>query len=295
MEPCDANFPDRADSIVRPAALTGRYAHGDLHVNWTERPDLGAFLMRLRQSPEFGADDLAALSAIAVERRVVDADATIVPEGRRGENMHLIVEGWAARSKILENGSRQIPALLLPGEFCDLDAIQLEHNDCGVVALTRCAVITIPRDALLAAMNRHRGLRDAVWRMMATENTIATQWTVCLGRRSARERLAHLLCELRARLVAVGAAPTGADHALPLTQEEMADVLGLTAVHVNRTLQKLRGDGLIRWRDGRLSVLDEEKLRRLAGFNAKYLHLPAGTPPVPARPRPAFGTASAFA
>lgn len=248
-------------------------------MNWAQRPVANAFVTRLRQSPGFSGADLAAISALPVDIRNVDANGTVVPEGSRGDRIHVLLDGWAARFKILENGSRQIPALMLPGDMCDIDALHLDRNDCGTMAVTRCTVAVFGRDQLTALFDKHRGIRDAVYRMMAIDNAIATQWTVCLGRRSARERLAHLLCELHARLDAVGQASDGASgrgFAMPLTQEEIADVLGLTAVHVNRTLQGLRSDGLIQLRDHRLTIPDEAALRRVAGFDGGYLHLPNG-------------------
>ena len=254
-------------------------------MNWAQRPVANSFVTRLRQSQSFGAADLAAIAALPVDIRNVDANGTIVPEGSRGDRIHVLLDGWAARFKILENGSRQIPALMLPGDMCDIDALHLDRNDCGTMAVTRCTVAVFQRDQLTALFDKHRGVRDAVYRMMSIDNAIATQWTVCLGRRSARERLAHLLCELHARLDAVGHASDGASgrgFMMPLTQEEIADVLGLTAVHVNRTLQGLRSDGLIQLRDHRLTIPDEAALRRVAGFDGGYLHLPNG-PTGPAR------------
>ena len=241
-------------------------------MNWAQRPIADPFLTRLRQSRAFGSADVAALAELPADIRNVEANASIVPDGSRGDRIHVLLDGWAARFKILENGSRQIPALMLPGDMCDIDALHLDRSDFGVMAITRCTVLVFARDALVALFDGHPGLRDSVYRMMAVDNAIATQWTVCLGRRSARERIAHLLCELHARLAAVGDAGSGS-YALPLTQEELADVLGLTAVHVNRTLQALRADGLISLRDHRLAIPDLDALSRAAGFDPAYLHL----------------------
>lgn len=241
-------------------------------MNWVKRPTADACLAKLRRSPGFAASDEAAIAALPADIRTMDANASVIPEGVRGDRIHVLLDGWAARFRILENGSRQIPALFVPGDACDIDALHLFRNDCGVLAITRCTVAAFGRDALLSLMDAHRGLRDAMYRALAIDNAVATQWTVCLGRRSARERLAHLLSELHARLGAAGAA--GDDgYGLPLTQEELADVLGLTAVHVNRTLQGLRSDGLIHLRDQRLGIPDLAALRRVGGFDPAYLHL----------------------
>lgn len=241
-------------------------------MNWAKRPMADAFLAKLRQSPSFAPSDESAIRALPADIRIVDADSSFISEGARGDRIHVVLDGWAARFRILENGSRQIPAVFLPGDICDIDALQLPRNACGVMAITRCTVAAFGREALLSLMDAHRGLRDGVYRAMAVDNAVATQWTVCLGRRSARERLAHLLCELHARLQSADAA-TAEGYGLPLTQEELADVLGLTAVHVNRTLQGLRSDGLIHLRDHRLGIPDATALRRVAGFDPTYLHL----------------------
>lgn len=241
-------------------------------LSWAQRPAFAPLLVRLRQSPELGTADLTALAAIAVEVRLIEANTIFITGGRRGDHVHVMLDGWAARFKILENGSRHMPALLLPGDGCDWEQLHLEHVECSVLALNRCMVATLSRAALLGALDAHRGLRRAVGRMAAVEHAIATQWMVCLGRGSARERLAHLLCELLARLQAVGAG--GPDVCTcPLTQEQIADVLGLTSVHVNRTLQGLRHEGLITLRDQRLTAPDLRALRRAGGFDGRYLHL----------------------
>lgn len=241
-------------------------------MTWTQRPIAASFVEKLRRSPGFGQADLAALASLAADMQTIEPNCAIVSEGSLGDRIHILLDGWAARVKILENGSRQIPSLMLPGDICDIDALQLERNNCGVVAITRCSVAIFSRDAMTALFDAHRGLRNAVYRMMAVDNAIATQWAVCLGRRSARERLAHMLCELHARLEAIGEA-RGGSYTLPLTQEELADLLGLTAVHVNRTLQGLRADGVIQLRDHRLTIPDAAELARVAGFDPSYLHL----------------------
>lgn len=242
-------------------------------MNWSQRPMAAPFFSRLRRSSQIAAADVAALSALPAEIRVFEAHATIVPEGRRNDHVHVMLDGWASRTKILENGSRQMPALFVAGDVCDLDGLLFVRSDCTTMALTRCTVALLPRDILLTLLDRHRGLRHALGSMLATELSTSTQWTVCLGRRSARERLGHLLCELSVRLHSVGLGNGLGVCTLPLTQEEIADVLGLTAVHVNRTLQGLRSDGLIQLREQRLLINDWAALRRECGFDAAYLHV----------------------
>lgn len=245
-------------------------------MNWLQRPMTMPFLVRLKGSAAIGVAELAALAAAPVEVRMIDAQAAIIVDGSRSVRIHLLLDGWSARFKVLENGTRQIAALGVPGDVCNPEALHLDRNDCGTIALTRCTVASLGREHVRALHDRHASLRDAHARMMAVAGAIATQRTVCLGRRSARERLAHLLCELFVRLRAIGQVVerSGASgYTLPLTQAELADVLGLTAVHVNRTLQAMRADGIVQLKDRRLTIPDPARLARAGAFDGAYLHM----------------------
>lgn len=226
--------------------------------------------------------DLRVLEAEFVPPSIVPARADLVTEGQGTDHLHVIIDGWACRYRLLPNGGRQFPALLVPGDICDLDGLLLRRVHYGVAALTACTVATVPHARLRAILEAHPALRDAFWWLTFVENSISNEWTVNLGRRSALERAAHLFCELLARLWPVGIA---ADHAFPfpLTQEELADVLGLTPVHVNRTLQELRARDLVMIKGRRLVIHDLDGLQALAGFNADHLHLEGMRGSSPAR------------
>ena len=203
--------------------------------------------------------------------RRLDPSHTVVREGERADSLHLLLDGWACRYKLTKDGARQIPALLTPGDFCDLDALLFDRLDYGVTSLTPCTVAVLPRDEARRISAQHPGIAAAMWWLMAVENSILSEWTLCLGRRSALQHLAHLLCELLVRLAAAGRVEDNS-YLLPLTQEQLADVLGLTAVHVNRTLQTLRNDGLISLEQGRLTILDWPAIKTLSDFRSGYLH-----------------------
>ena len=232
------------------------------------RPSLAATRLWLYTS--MGEDERAALETACSDVRVVEAKHDFVTERSPTDAIHILLEGWACRYKLTRERARQIPALLVPGDICDIDAILLDRLDYGVSTLTPCKVAVLPRAALLELGARYPRIGAAFWWLTMVENSILTEWTLCLGRRSADQHLAHLFCELLVRLSAVGRAENNG-YALPLTQEQIADVLGLTPVHVNRTLQHLRRAGLVEMDRGRLAILDWEAIKRHADFNPAYL------------------------
>ena len=225
----------------------------------------------LRQS------DVDALLAISDDVRATPARVDIVSEDARPDHVHVILDGWAARYKTLRDGSRQIVALLIPGDFCDLHVAVLGHMDHGILALTRCRVAYIPSEELDALTCNHNGLTRALWWATLVDEAVLREWILNVGRRDAFERIAHLLCEMHARMKLVGLVEHGRFE-LPLTQETLADVTGLTPVHTNRILQRLRKENLIELAYGMLTVLDVGKLQEAAGFDPNYLHIKRPTP-----------------
>ena len=216
--------------------------------------------------------DIQKLVALCQDVRTIAAKEDILTEGERPEHVHIIVEGWAARYKTLADGSRQIVAFLIPGDFCDLHVAVLGHMDHGIIALNTCRVAFIPSDDLDALTSHHNGLTKALWWATLVDESVLREWVLNVGRRSAYERIAHLLCEMHARMKMVGLVEDGR-LSLPLTQEELADTTGLTPVHTNRTLQRLRKENLIEIGGGMLTVLDVGRLRKAAGFDPNYLHI----------------------
>lgn len=146
----------------------------------------------------------------------------------------------------------------------------LEVADHNVQALTRATVGVVPKAALATLMATHPNIRRAIWLDSLIDAAVFREWVVNVGRRDARTRIAHLLCELADRLKASGA--DGDIYDFPLTQEQVGDATGLTAVHTNRTLQSLRKDGFISLSSNRLSILDWDALCEVGDFNERYLH-----------------------
>jgi CRP-like cAMP-binding protein len=182
-----------------------------------------------------------------------------------------MLRGFAYRQKLLRDGGRQIINFLLPSDFVDLQASVLGTADHNVQSLNRSEAAIIPRTALVELSEARPAIRLAMWIDTLIDGAIVREWVVNVGRRDSRARIAHLLCEIAVRLQGAGAA--GGDmFDFPVTQEQLADATGLTAVHTNRTLQALRRDGLIQLNSGSLKVLDWQGLREAGDFDELYLH-----------------------
>ncbi|GAA3696185.1 Crp/Fnr family transcriptional regulator [Sphingomonas cynarae] len=228
-------------------------------------------IVRFRRQCHLDAADVDRIDYLCTDVRDVPRGVNLVREGERVERIHLILSGWAARYKLLPNGSRQITALLLPGDLCDLRCSMLARMDDGIVALTPIHVAFVPPDAITRLERTWPSIAHALSWYCLVEQATTRAWIVNMGRRHALERVAHLFCELSTRLAVVSDAPDQPPH-FPLTQEEIADALGLTAVHVNRVLHELRRREFITSRRGGLTILDLPGLKEMAGFNDNYLH-----------------------
>jgi CRP-like cAMP-binding protein len=236
-----------------------------------EHEPLNPLIAKLESVVPLADADRRALAALGDDARKVPARRNLIREGDRPEHVHLMVEGWAARYKLLPDGGRQITAFLLPGDFCDLHVTLLGEMDHGIATLSRAKVAFIPR-ATLDALADRPGLAKAFWWATLVDEAVLRAWIVNIGRREAYAAVGHLICELYVRMTTVGLVT---DHCfdLPLTQEEIADALGLTPVHVNRVLQRLRSEDLISFRHGLLTIHDYGRLEEAAGFNPNYLHI----------------------
>jgi len=224
---------------------------------------------RLGASPYLSSEERHALEGAALAIRSIAAGTDLMREGERIDLFYIVIEGWACRFKTTRDGSRQIVALLMPGDVANLDSFAFGRLDYGVRSLTAIKVATIARDRLSALSDQHAAIAKTLAWLAMVENATLGQWALCLGRQSARQRLAHLLCEISVRLSEDDA---GGSFELPLTQEQVADTLGLTSVHVNRTIQQLRAEGLIEARGRTMSIVDFEALCRIGEFDPAYLH-----------------------
>lgn len=231
-----------------------------------------AVASKLEAFTRLSPDDRQALAAVTRNSRIVDARRDLIAEGDKPRFVHLMLDGWACRYKTLPDGKRQIVSLFVPGDFCDLNVYILKQMDHSIGAITRLKVAMITPEEMNALTAERPRITQALWWHELVTTAIQREWTLNLGQRSAYERLGHLLVELYVRLKVVGRAHDGLCD-FPLTQNDLADATGLTAVHVNRTLQELRRDGLIELERRQLNILDIERLKDASMFNANYLHL----------------------
>lgn len=201
----------------------------------------------------------------------VERKQDIISEGAEPDRVHVMLQGWAARYKLVPDGGRQITAFLIPGDFCDIHITILGRMDHSILALTPCKIGYIRGDALDKLTQESSNLARALWWTTLVDEAVLREWVVNNGRRDAYQAIAHVLCEMHLRMDAVGLVSDDVLD-LPLTQEELADAAGLTPVHTNRILQRLRGDGLIDLESRVLTIRDVEGLRKAAGFEPEYLH-----------------------
>ena len=202
--------------------------------------------------------------------REVAAHEDVISQGDRTGGVKLLLEGFACRYKTLEDGRRQIVAYFVPGDLCDLRVFILKRMDHSIGAIAPSKVATISPDNMLNLLHKYPTLTTALWWSTLVEEAITREWIVNMGQRNALERMAHLFCELLYRFRAVGL-NQALSCTLPLTQVELGETLGLSSVHVNRTLQELRGAGLIILRERMLTINDLDALKGAGLFNPTYL------------------------
>ncbi len=229
-------------------------------------------LRKLSNFTALSAEECQAVVDSCGDVREVAAREDVIAQGDRTGGVKLLLEGFACRYKTLEDGRRQIVAYFVPGDLCDLRVFILKRMDHSIGAIAPSRIATIAPQNMLNLLHTYPTLTTALWWSTLVEEAIAREWIVNVGQRNALERTAHLFCELLYRFRAVGL-NQGLSCTLPLTQVELAETLGLSSVHVNRTLQELRRQKLITLDAGTLTIQDLHALEELSFFNADYLHL----------------------
>ena len=217
-------------------------------------------------------EDVRAISELPFDLRIFPAGSYLFREGDAPKHNALLVSGFAFQHKLNQNGARQILSLHLPGDALGLQNLFLDMSDHNVQTLSQADVAIIPRAALAELARTRIAIARAITTSLLIEASISREWLLNVGRRDARARTAHLLCELGIRLTTKAETKNPA-YELPMTQEQLGDALGLTSVHVNRTLRELERDGLLARTARSLSFPDWERLRQVAGFSPGYLHL----------------------
>ena len=244
---------------------------------------VSAFVRKLQAFAPLSIEEKRALDGLCEQIVTRKAGEDLIQEGERPSHVHLLIEGWAYRYKLLPDGSRQIMAYLIPGDLCDIHIVILKTMDHSLGLLSDAKIGLIPEHAMLDLLDRHPRIARALFWVTLVDGATLRAWLVNTLRRDPFERVAHLFCELWHRMRTVGLVDAGTFD-LPLTQTELGDTIGLNSVTVNRVLQRLRAEDLITLRRGQLTILDAGRLMMISGFNPNYLHLD-GAPPTK-RPGP---------
>ena len=231
---------------------------------------------KLQHGAVLSAEDQRALTDACGDIRAFGPRTDLIVEGDRPDHVHAMIEGFACRYKLLDDGGRQILAWLTPGDCCDLQVSLLNEMDHSIATLSECTIGYISRADVEALLAQSAEITRAMWWASLVDEAVLREWLAGMGRRSAEKQVAHIFCELLERLKAVGLAD-GDQFDFPVTQVELADTVGLSSVHVNRITQGLRDRGLIRWRGTSFAVLDVAALRREPRQPPQYLHLDRGS------------------
>jgi CRP-like cAMP-binding protein len=231
-----------------------------------------ALIAKLGRRDSVTAEERHALEDLMEPPRRHPGGTELVRVGDRPRHSTLLIRGFCARINVLGDGSRSVTQLSVPGDFLDLHSLLMHQMDHGIVTIGDCVISEAPHPRLIALSASQPHLTRLLWLDTVIDGAIHREWLHRMGVQDALGRLAHLICEVEARLQVVGlATPAGFD--LPLTQIDLAACLGLSSVHVNRTLMTLRRRGLVEWRGGRVRILDRERLREFAEFDPTYLRL----------------------
>jgi CRP-like cAMP-binding protein len=229
-------------------------------------------LRKLELWMQFDKDDRKAVLNLPHKLRKLGPGEYIVRDGEKPTDSCLLLSGFAFRHKLTGDGARQIMAIHMKGDVVDLQNSLLRSSDHNVQALTRIEVALIPVEAIQELAFTRPTVGKAMWYETLVDASIFREWTLNVGRRRADARTAHLLCEFALRLEVAGLGEQ-CDYELPMTQDQLADALGLTPVHVNRTLKALEKDGFIERTKRSVKIGNWENLAALGDFDSSYLHL----------------------
>ena len=229
---------------------------------------------KLELLTELSDPDRVALATIPKSIERVRAGHRIVREGSKPTDCSVLLEGYSCRYKVSATGGRQIVSFQISGDILDLQHLLLSTADHHVMTITEATVAWMPKEAVLAVARARPRVAEALWKDTLIDASIFREWVLNVGRRDAKSRLAHMLCEFLVRCEAAGLGPVERFR-LPMSQELIADATGLTSVHVNRMFRALEADGVIKRNGRELSVGDWALMRRVADFDPIYLHAAA--------------------
>jgi len=228
------------------------------------------FIRRMRKLAELTVAETRFLEELVKEPSSFDPGQDIVGKGQKTRYLHVFLEGWACRYVDMADGERQILACLLPGDISNRYLGPAGRFNYSVAALSHCRVAAVPAGSLAGIGAAQPNIARALWLSSLMEEAIAREWMISLGRRAALQSISHLLCEFRFRLSAVGLTVANGFE-FPVTQREIADMVGMSVVHVNRILGEIRSQGLIEFGSGWMTILNLSGLMEACDFDAGYL------------------------
>jgi CRP-like cAMP-binding protein len=234
----------------------------------------GLLIRKLERLAALDEDDRQAIRALPFKLRTSPANRYLVREGDDTSECCLLLAGYACRHKLTSDGARQIVSFHLPGDILDLQHLLLTRADHNLQTITEATTAWLPAEEIKKLAQERRKVGEALWRDTLIDASIFREWVLNVGRRDARSRIAHMLCEFAARRDAAGLGGPESFE-LPMTQEEIGDATGMTAVHVNRMLHDLQAEGVISRDKRQVEILNWNKLRQIAGFDPQYLHAAA--------------------
>jgi CRP-like cAMP-binding protein len=238
----------------------------------THRIPAAILIRKLESIFTLTGDERQALENLPIQVVAIKENQDVVRMGDSPSRCCLILSGLTCTYKVTGDGKRQIQSFNIPGDIPDLQSLHLNVLDNSLGTLTPCSVGFISHEVLNRLCERHYRIARAFWRETLIHGAIFREWMTSIGQREAYPRIAHLLCEMLVRLRAVGLV-NGSSCKWPITQTEIGDALGITTVHVNRVLQKMRADGLIELKGDRLNIPDWGRLKEAGDFEPIYLHL----------------------
>jgi CRP-like cAMP-binding protein len=231
---------------------------------------LEPFVTKLSGLADLSLSETDALLAVPFTTRKVPKYSDAIEKGDRPTYLYVVLEGWAARYSVRPDGTRRISGLMIPGDFCGIHALCNAPMDHAITALTKCTLARIELSDFDAITAMSRAIDKALWLAKLQDEAILRTWL--LRSTDATRTLAHLICEVDTRLHPHDTS-NERTFELPLTQEQIGDVVGITPVHTNRTIRALRQAQLASFERRTLTIPDVAALRREASFNADYLHL----------------------
>ena len=230
------------------------------------------FLCRkLRAYVDLNIDDALLIERISERRQTIEAHSDIIREGDIASESLLITSGLACRYKLLDSGQRQIVAFLIPGDISDMNVVDPQYMDHTIATISRVQIARISR-AQISDLLHNQAISRALSLSKLVDEAVLREWVTNIGQRTADRRLAHLFCETYLRMRTVGLT-VGLQFDLPITQAELGDTLGLSTVHMNRSLQALKADNLVTLKEKQVRITDFARLKIFGGFRDNYLHL----------------------